>query len=88
MEAGQEEFIYQSWLSSPGRDHTGHAVSFIGVLSLPKKQQSCSLAIAVVMSPVYKTATWQWIYFRIFTYHLSMVYIQRIYMKSIQSFMR
>jgi hypothetical protein len=58
------DFFYWSSLYSPGMDHTEN-VSFIIACSLVAGEtcpQSCSLATALVLSPVYTAVTCQWVY--------------------------
>jgi hypothetical protein len=56
---------YSSSLYSPGKDRTEN-VSFIIACFLVAGEttcpQSCSLATAVVLPPVYTAVTWQWVY--------------------------
>jgi hypothetical protein len=55
---------YQSSLYSPGTDNTQNASSIIACFLVAGETcpQSCSLPMAVVLSPVYTAVTWQWVY--------------------------
>jgi hypothetical protein len=59
------QLTYQSSFCSPGTDRTGN-VTYISACSLVAGEttcpQSCFLATAVVMPPLYTTVAWQWVY--------------------------
>jgi hypothetical protein len=64
LHAGITQLNYQSSLDSPGMDHTEKVSSIIAhsltVRGNNMSTQSCSLATAAVLSPVYTAVTWQW----------------------------
>jgi hypothetical protein len=54
-------------LYSPGTDHTENVSSIIAcsLISGETCPQTCSLATAVVLSPVYAAVTWRWVYMKV-----------------------
>jgi hypothetical protein len=49
-------------LGTDGTENTASIIACSLVAGETKYPQSCSLATAVVLSPVYTAGTWQWVY--------------------------
>jgi hypothetical protein len=64
LHTGSTDSNYQSSLCSPDTECTENVSSIIAysLVAVETCPQSCSLATAVVLSPVYIAVTWQWVY--------------------------
>jgi hypothetical protein len=65
-----QPWAYSPRYIAPPRTAQKTSVPLLRVLSLPGKQrpQSCSLATAALLSPVYIAVTWQWVYMPQYSY--------------------